>query len=66
MPVTAASLRQPEDQKERAVELLGRFSVDAANNPPNAITAKRDQFICHDLRPKAKTAFRCNLDQRSE
>jgi hypothetical protein len=51
----ARSLRQSE-QKERAVELLGRFSVDAANNPPNAVAAECDQFICHDLRPKAKAA----------
>jgi hypothetical protein len=66
MPITAASLRQPEHQKKRAVELLGCLSVDAANNPPNAVTAECDQFIRHDLRPKAKTVFRCNLDQRSE
>jgi hypothetical protein len=62
----ARSLRQSEQQKERAVELLGRFSVDAANNPPNAVAAECDQFICHDLRPKAKTVFRCNLDKWSE
>jgi hypothetical protein len=66
MPITAASLRQPEHQKKRAVELLGCLSVDAANNPPNAVTAECDQFIRHDLRPKAKTVFRCNPDQRSE
>jgi hypothetical protein len=59
-------LRQPEDQKERAVELFGRFSVDVANNPSNAVTAERDQFIGHDLRPEAKTVFRCNFNQRSE
>jgi hypothetical protein len=66
MPVTAASLRQPKQQKERAVKLLGRPGVDVANNPPDAVTAERDQFIGHDLRPKAKTGFRCNFDQRSE
>jgi hypothetical protein len=66
MPIRAASLRQSEHQKERAVELLGSLGVNAANNPPNAVTAKRDQFIGHDLRPKAKAGFRRSLDQRSE
>jgi hypothetical protein len=46
--------------------LFGRFSVDVANNPSNAVTAERDQFIGHDLRAEAKTVFRCNLNQRSE
>ncbi len=74
MPVTndagacrlRCSPRQPEHQKEGAVQLLGRFRVDAANNPPNAVAAERDQFVCHDLRPKAKTVLRCNFDQRPE
>jgi len=64
--VAHRSSRQPEDQKQRAVELFGCFSVDAADNPPNAVAAERDQFIGHDLRPKAKTVSRRNLDQRSE
>jgi hypothetical protein len=38
----ASSPRQPEDKKERAVQLFGRFHVDAANNPPNAVAAERD------------------------
>ena len=62
----AASPRQPEYQKERAVQLFGRFHVDAANNPPNAVAAERDQFIRHDLRPETKTVLRRNLDQRPE
>jgi hypothetical protein len=63
---SASSPRQAEEQKERAVQLFGRFRVDAANNPPNAVAAERDQFICHDLRPKAKTVRGRNFDQRSE
>jgi hypothetical protein len=66
MRSAASSPRQAEDQKERAVQLFGRFSVDAANNPPNAVAAERDQFVCHDLRPKAKSVLGCNFDQRSE
>jgi hypothetical protein len=62
----AASPRQPEYQKERAVQLFGRFHVDAANNPPNAVAPERDQFVCHDLRSKAKTVPGGNLDQRPE
>jgi len=62
----ALSPRQTENQKERAVELFGRFCVDAANNPPNAVAAERDQFICHDLGPKAKTVRGRNFDQRSQ
>jgi hypothetical protein len=58
--------RQAEDQKERAVQLFGRFRVDAANNPPNAVAAERDQFVCHDLRPEPKTVLGCDFDQRSE
>jgi hypothetical protein len=65
-PAIFSSPGQSEDQKERAVQLFGRFRVDAANNPPNAIAAERDQFVCHDLRPKAKTVLGCNFDQRSE
>jgi hypothetical protein len=57
---------QPEHQKERAVQLFRRLRVDAANNSPNAVAPERDQFVCHDLRPKAKTVLGCNLDQRSE
>jgi hypothetical protein len=60
------SPRQPEHEKERAIQLLGRVRVDAADNPPDAVAAERDQFVCHDLRPKAKTVLRCNFDQRSE
>jgi hypothetical protein len=63
---SASSPRQAEDQKKRAIQLFGRFPVDAANNPPNAVAAERDQFICHDLRPKAKTVRGRNFDQRSE
>jgi hypothetical protein len=62
----SSSPRQADDQNERAVQLFGRFRVDAANNPPNAVAAERDQFVCHDLRSKAKTVLRCNLDQRPE
>jgi hypothetical protein len=60
------SARQPQHQQKRTVQLLGRFRVDAANNPPNAIATERDQFVGHDLRPEAKTVFRCNFNQRSE
>jgi hypothetical protein len=42
MPATFSSPGQSEDQKERAVQLFGRFRVDAANNPPNAVAAERD------------------------
>jgi hypothetical protein len=66
MPTIFSSSRQPEHHKERAVQLFGRFHVDAANNPPNAVAAERDQFVCHDLRPKAKTVRGRNFDQRSE
>src|SRR5260370_37500527 len=63
---SASSPRQAEEQKERAVQLFGRFRVDAANNPPNAVAAERDQFIRHDLRPETKTVLWRNLDQRPE
>src|SRR5258708_2556625 len=63
---SASSPRQAEDQKKRAVQLFGRFRVDAANNPPNAVAAERDQFIRHDLRPETKTVFLRHFDQRSE
>jgi hypothetical protein len=43
------SARQAEHQKECAVQLLGRFRVDATNHPPNAVAAQRDQLVCHDL-----------------
>jgi hypothetical protein len=66
MPAGALSPRQAEHQKERAVQLFGRFRVDAANNPPDAVAAERDQLVCHDLRSKAKTVLGCNFDQRSE
>ena len=60
------SSRQAEDQKQRAVELFGRFSIDAADNPPNAVTAERDEFIGHDLRPETKAVLRGCFNQRSE
>ena len=63
---SASSPRQAEDQKERAIQLFRRFRVDAANNPPNAVAAERDQFVCHDLRSKAKTVPGGNFDQRAE
>ena len=66
MPATFSSPGQSEDQEERAVQLFGRFRVDAANNPPDAVAAERDQFVCHDLRSKAKTVPGCNFDQRAE
>jgi hypothetical protein len=56
------SSRQTKDQEERAVEVFGRLCVDAANHPSNPVTAERDQFVCHDLRPKAKTIFRRCFD----
>ena len=61
-----ASPGEAEDQKKRAIQLFRRFRVDAANNPPNAVAAERDQFVCHDLRPKAKTVLRRNFDHRPE
>ena len=66
MPATFSSPGQSEDQEERAVQLFGRFRIDAANNLPNAVAAERDQFVCHDLRPKAKAVPGCNFDQRAE
>ena len=63
---SASSPRQAEEQKERAVQVFGRFRVDTANNPPNAVAAERDQFIRHDLRPETKTAPGRNFDQRPE
>ena len=45
MPAIFSSPGQSEEQKERAVQLFGRFRVDAANNPPNAVAAERDQFV---------------------
>jgi hypothetical protein len=63
---SASSPRQPEHQKKRAIQLFGRFRVDAANNPPDAVAAERDQFVCHDLRSKAKTVPGCNFNQRAE
>jgi hypothetical protein len=57
---------QSEDQEERAIQLFGRFHVDAANSVPNAVAAKRDQFVGHDLRPKATTILWGNFDQWSE
>ena len=60
------SARQPQHQQKRAVQFLGRVRVNAANDPPNAVATERDQFVGHDLRPKAKTVFRCNFNQRSE
>jgi hypothetical protein len=60
------SARQSEQYQKRAVQFLGRFCADAANNPPNTVAAERDQLVRHDLRPKAKSIFRCNFDQRPE
>jgi hypothetical protein len=31
--------RQAEDQQQRAIQLFGRFRVNAANNPPNSVAA---------------------------
>ena len=66
MRSAAPSPREPENQKERAVQLFGGFRVDAPNNPSNAVATECDQLICHDLRSEAKTVLRGNLDQRSE
>ncbi len=63
---SASSPRQAEDKKKGAIQLFGRFRVDAANNPPDAVAAERDQFVCHDLRSKAKTVPGGNFDQRAE
>jgi hypothetical protein len=60
------SARQPQQHQKRTVQLLGRLSVDAANNPPNAVAAERKQFVCHDLRSKAKTILGCHFDHRAE
>jgi hypothetical protein len=60
------SPRQPKHQQKRAVQLFGRFRIDAANNPPNALATERKQFVRHDLRPDAKTVFWGNFDHRSE
>ena len=60
------SARQPEHQKESAVELFGCIGVDSANNPPNAVAAECDQLICHDLRSETKAVFGRDLDYRSE
>jgi hypothetical protein len=60
------SARQSQHQQKGAVQFLGRFRVNAADNPAYAIATERDQFVGHDLRPKAKTVFRCNFNQRSE
>ena len=60
------SPRQPEHQQKCAVQLLGRFGVDAANNPPNAVATECNQFVDHDLRPKAKPVLWGNLDYRPE
>lgn len=68
MPTRAASLspRKSKDQQERAVEFFGCFGVDTPDDPPNTVTAERDQFVRHDLRPQAKTVLRCGFDQRPE
>lgn len=58
--------RQPANQQKCTVQLFGRVRVDAANNPPNAVATERDQFICHDLRSKAKAVLGGDLDDRSE
>jgi hypothetical protein len=63
---SALSPGKAEDQKECTVQLFGRFRVDAANNPPNAVATKRNQLVSHDLRSKAKTVLRCNFDQRPQ
>jgi hypothetical protein len=57
---------QPEDQKERAVKLFRSFSVDAADDPSNAVTTERDQFISHDLRLQPKAILRSCFDQRPQ
>ncbi len=56
------SARKPEHQQECAVQLFGRFRVDAANDPSNTVAAQRDQLIRHDLRPKAETVLGSNFD----
>ena len=61
-PAANRSPGQAEHQKERAVELFGCFRVDAADHPPNPVTTERDQFVRHDLRPKAKTVLWCGFD----
>jgi hypothetical protein len=66
MRAVSSSPRQAENQKKRPVQLFGRFRVDTTNHPPNAVAAEGDQFVGHDLRPKAKTVFRRSFDQRPE
>ena len=40
---------QTKDQQERLVQPFSCFRVDAANHPPNPVTAKCHKFVRHDL-----------------
>jgi len=42
MPAIFSSRGQSEHDEQRAIEVFGRFRVDATNNPPNAVAAERD------------------------
>ncbi len=65
-PAACPSSRKPEDQQERLVKFFRCFGVDTPDDPPNAVAAERDKFVCHDLRPQPKAVLRSGFDQRPE
>jgi hypothetical protein len=47
------SPRQAEHDKQRAIQLLGRFRVNATDHPPDTISVECDHLVRHDLGTKA-------------
>ena len=54
MLATSSSPRQPEHHKQRAIEVLGCFAINMADDAPNPVMAEGDHLVRHDLRAKAK------------
>jgi hypothetical protein len=52
--MTQTSPRQPEHDKQRAIELFGCFRINMADDAPDPIMAERDHFVRHNLRAKPK------------
>src|SRR5260221_1701741 len=48
----ASSLREPEHHKQRAIEVLGCFPANMADDASNPVVAERDHLVRHDLRAK--------------
>jgi hypothetical protein len=58
--------REAEYDKQGAIQLLGRYRVDAADDSTNTVAAERQHLVRHDLRAQAKAVHWGDIDHRPE